>query len=485
MEACSTHPVRPVPPDFPAPRCAIASPGGCKEEVIDDSELLQRFVRDRSDAAFTELVRQKTALVYSAALRQVEGDTQLAQDVSQTVFIDLARKAPQLARRPVLASWLYTSTRFSALKALRAKRRRLHREQKAYLMDEIARHAPPEADWDQVRPLLDSAICDLAESDRAAILMRYLEGLPFAVMGLKLGIGESSARMRAERALEKLRAVLAKKGITSTAAALGLVLATKAVAAPPAGLAATLAVGALAPSAAVGGGAGLLVKLYKFSSMNKLQSGFAAVTVGTAGYVTTQADEKAHTTIFFIYAVCFGIGLVFTIISAIGAHALSGHVEVGHGLHAEAHAHDHATGSGTGDMPGFSPLSPTTISAFLTAFGGFGLFFSEIPATSEPWLGARLAFMGALGTAVGVFLLMSAIFRRTQASSEGRVAALAGLAATVITPIGPDSVGEIAYVQAGTRYSGPARSERGEAFPSGATVRIARVAGSQFFVIPA
>ncbi|MEO5960160.1 MAG: sigma factor, partial [Opitutaceae bacterium] len=135
--------------------------------MIDDAELLRRYARDRSEEAFAELVQRHAGLVYSAALRQVGGDAQLAQDVSQNVFIDLARKAGALTDRPMLASWLYTSTRFAALKALRTKQRREIREQEAYIMQEIERAGANEADWEKLRPLLDGEMCDLSALLRA------------------------------------------------------------------------------------------------------------------------------------------------------------------------------------------------------------------------------------------------------------------------------------------------------------------------------
>lgn len=444
----------------------------------DDAELLRRYARGRSESAFAELVQRHTGLVYSAALRQVGGDAALAQDVSQSVFIDLARKAGSLADRPVLASWLYTSTRFAALKALRTKQRRELREQEAHTMQEIERAGMTEAEWAQLRPLLDEEMCDLPEQDRAAVLMRYFEGQPFAAMGAKLGIGESSARMRAERALHKLRNGLARKGITSTAAALALVISTHAIAAPPAGLAATLAGGALAHSAAVGTGAGLLVKLYKLTAMNKIPSGVAAaMTTTAAGFAAYESDEKAQTTAFFIYLVCFGVGLLFAILSVIFGHL--GHGADAHLDHGGAHGHAEA-GFGTHDMPGFAPVGPTTIATFITAFGGIGMVMSH--SESLHHLSAVIAGVGALVIAALVGWGFAVVFRATQGSSEGRIAEVSGLSATVITPIAPDGVGEIAYVQSGSRYSAPARTEDGSPVASGATVKITRVVGAQFYV---
>lgn len=449
----------------------------------DDTALLRRYVSERSETAFAELVQRKTGLVYSAALRQVGGNAMLAQDVSQSVFIDLARKAGQLTDRPELASWLYTSTRFAALKALRSQQRRQLREQEAHTMQDIERDTMTEADWEQVRPLLDAAICDLPEQDRSAVLMRYFEGQPFAAMGEKFGIGESSARMRAERALDKLRDVLAKKGITSTAAALGLALATKAVAAPPAGLAATLAGGALAKSAVVGTGAGTLVKLYQLAALNKVPTVAAAITVTAASVASYEADEHARNTAFLIYTVCFGVGFLFALLSLFFGHfghdGHDGHVDLSHDT-GGAHGHAEA-GFGTHDMPGFAPIGPTTIATFVTAFGGFGMILTQSESLHQ--YSGVLAAVGALAVAALVWWGFSLVFRWAQSSSEGRIHEVGGLTATVITPIAPGSVGEIAYVQAGSRYSAPARAEGTAHFANGDTVKITRVVGAQFYVV--
>jgi hypothetical protein len=185
---------------------------------------------------------------------------------------------------------------------------------------------------------------------------------------------------------------------------------------------------------------------------------------------------------FWIYLFCFGFGLVFTLISAVLGHLFGGgdtdvHGDVGTGGHAEA-GFEH-----TG-MPGIAPFSPTTISAFVTAFGGFGMVFSRIPLTDSPWVSAPLASVSGLAIAAGVFFLFNWIFSKTQSSSEGQVATLVGCSATVITPIPQGGVGEIAYVQAGTRYSAPARSESGATVGNGQTVRIHRIVGTQFYVVP-
>ena len=186
--------------------------------------------------------------------------------------------------------------------------------------------------------------------------------------------------------------------------------------------------------------------------------------------------------LFSIYLICFGVGLLFTLASAFMAHAFGGHeahVEASHGTggHAEAGFSSH-------DMPGFAPLSPTTLASFVTAFGGFGMIFQNIPATHSPWISAPLAALGGFAVAALVFWLFQTIFRKTQGSSESRVATLIGLEATIISPIAANAVGEIAYVQSGSRYTAPARTENGAAVAAGRSVKISRIVGAQFYVIP-
>jgi membrane protein implicated in regulation of membrane protease activity len=177
-----------------------------------------------------------------------------------------------------------------------------------------------------------------------------------------------------------------------------------------------------------------------------------------------------------IYLICFGLGLVFAIVSAFFAGIFGGHD--GH-LELPAHADAHVGGH----LPGISPLSPTTIATFVTAFGGFGMIFSRIPLTNSPWLSLSLSALAGVLIAACVFLVFNKIFRVTQSSSEGRVAELFGQSAEVITPIRAGGVGQIAYEQGGTRYTASARTDEPCEIATGERVRIVRVAGSQFFVI--
>lgn len=210
----------------------------------EDSELLRRYAEERAEDALAEIVRRHVGLVYHAALRQA-GDAALAEEVTQVVFADLARKAGGLAGRASITGWLYTSTRFAATKARRGEQRRRAREQEIFAMQALT-HDSPAADWERLRPLIDEALHELDERDREAVLLRFFEGRPLAEVGAALAVSEEAARKRVARALDELQGLLARRGITSTATALVLAMSAQAGAAVPAGLAASVMAGALA-----------------------------------------------------------------------------------------------------------------------------------------------------------------------------------------------------------------------------------------------
>jgi RNA polymerase sigma factor (sigma-70 family) len=263
--------------------------------MTTDAELLHQFAVTHSEAAFAELVQRHVNLVYSAALRQVNGDAHLAQDVAQTVFTDLARKAGSFADRKNLTGWLYTSAHFAAAKLVRGESRRREREQQFMReptnesgIDFQPVQSAPSAEWEKLRPMLDAAMHALKETDREAILLRYFENLPFIQVGAKLGLNENAARMRVERALEKLRGVLTKRGLATTAT-LASVLSANAVQLAPAGLAATLATVSIAAA-----GTGTLT-LMKIMTLTKLKLGVSALVVAgaaTALVVQHQTQNK-------------------------------------------------------------------------------------------------------------------------------------------------------------------------------------------------
>jgi membrane protein implicated in regulation of membrane protease activity len=179
-----------------------------------------------------------------------------------------------------------------------------------------------------------------------------------------------------------------------------------------------------------------------------------------------------------IYTACLALGLLFTIISAVAGHFFGGHdgqADVGTGGHAEA-GYDHS------GVPGLSFFSPTVLACFVTAFGACGLILSRIEGTKSVWISAPISAVAGLGMASVAFLLFNWMFKQTQSSSESRVASLVGQTASTVSPIPSDGVGEIAYVQGGTRYTAPARTESGVAVAAGRPVRITRVVGTQYYV---
>jgi RNA polymerase sigma factor (sigma-70 family) len=218
--------------------------------MANDNELLREYARSASEAAFAELVNRHVNMVYSAALREVDGDVHSAQELTQLVFVELGRKAASLVRHPALAGWLYTCVRWMAANARRAEDRRRRRQLEYQTMSQLHPPESPESTWQQVRPVLDDTLHELGEKDRAAIVLRFFENLSLKEVGTQLGLNENAARMRVDRALERLHALLSKRGITSARSALAAALVAGALVAAPAGLAASIATTAIAPPAA-------------------------------------------------------------------------------------------------------------------------------------------------------------------------------------------------------------------------------------------
>jgi RNA polymerase sigma factor (sigma-70 family) len=243
------------------------------------NELLQRYVANRSDTAFAELVARHIDLVYSAALRRLNGNAATAQDVTQAVFTELARNAPRLVRHASITGWLYTSTHYLAANAVRSEQRRRTHEQEASAMNQLLNTPEFNPIWNELRPSLDEAMLQLNAADREAVLLRYFERLPLAQVGAKLGVNELAARKRVERALEKLHSILSRRGITSTLAALAILLTERAVASAPSGLASQVSAGALAATTGVGGLGWALLKLAAFLTPKTMIAAGAATII--------------------------------------------------------------------------------------------------------------------------------------------------------------------------------------------------------------
>ncbi len=250
------------------------------DTMMDDAQLLRRYVEKRSQEAFAELVQRHVNLVYFAALRRVGGDAHLADDVAQRVFADLARKAPTLRGRTALTGWLYTSTRFAAAQAVRSERRRRTHEQEAQTMQEI--HATADPDWNQLRPVIDEAMDELSDTDREAVLLRYFENQPLAAVGARFALSADAARMRVDRALEKLRGLLEHRGVASTSAALATVFSAQSGIGAPAGIIARIVAQATGQAGVVSAATFTLWKIV------------AGVAAGAAAVGVTIYEVKAH-----------------------------------------------------------------------------------------------------------------------------------------------------------------------------------------------
>ena len=205
-----------------------------------DLELLARYTRQHAEDAFAELVRRHVNLVHSAALRQVRSP-QLAEEVSQSTFVKLARRASEFAPNTILSAWLYQVTRREAIDVVRREARRKSREQ---IVTEMNAMNATTADWTHIEPLLDEAMSALDETDRSAVLLRYFENKSLREVGAALGTSDDAAQKRVRRAVERLRELFAKRGITVGASGLVVAISANAVQAAPAGLAVTISTAA-------------------------------------------------------------------------------------------------------------------------------------------------------------------------------------------------------------------------------------------------
>ncbi len=234
-------------------------------------QLLAQYAETGSEAAFREVVTAYLNLVYSTALRLVNRDSHLAEDVTQRVFADLAKMAGSLSKDVMVGGWLHRHTCYIASKTMRGEQRRQARELTAALMNELDQ--PSESEIAALSPVLDEAINKLGSVDRDAIVLRFFEQRDFKEVGAALGSNEEAARKRVNRALDKLRATLERRGVTLSTVALGTALSASALTAAPAAMVVGITSSAIATAAAGGGTALTILHLM---SITKFQAGVIA-----------------------------------------------------------------------------------------------------------------------------------------------------------------------------------------------------------------
>ena len=266
---------------------------------VNDMALLREYVGSGSDSAFAEIVHRHINLVYSVALRFTDNGED-AQDVTQAVFVILARKAARLRPKTVLTGWLYETTRFTAMNFLTRQSRRQAREQDAYMQSTL-NNAETEGVWRQLAPLLEDAMSRLSEKERTLVALRFFENKSAAETAALTGMNEWAARKRVERTLEKLRAYFSKRGIPSTAVTIAAAISANSVHAAPAALAQTATAVALAKGATASASTLTLAKgALKVMAWTHAQTAAVIGTVvlfaaGTAALVAQHEHQAAAT----------------------------------------------------------------------------------------------------------------------------------------------------------------------------------------------
>ena len=260
----------------------------------DDHRLLAEFVRDRSETAFTELVRRYAGLVHSTAFRFC-GNPHHAEEITQSVFVILARKAGTLSPRVVVSGWLYQTARLTAANFVKGEMRRRRREQEAVMQSNLLETGSTA--WGKIAPLLDDAMGALGETDRNAVLLRYFENRTSSEIGVALRMNEETARKRVNRALEKLRHFFVKRGVTVSSAALSGAISANSVQPISAFMVKSISAVALAKGATASASTLTLIKgALKIMAWTKAKTAIVTgvVVLFTAGTATVVVEKVAH-----------------------------------------------------------------------------------------------------------------------------------------------------------------------------------------------
>ena len=267
---------------------------------MDDAELLRQYATTRSEGAFRALVDRHVDFVYAVALRQL-CDAHRAQEVTQSVFIDLAAKAASMPPKVVLTGWLFRAARFAAAKVLRGDARRHRREWEAMSMMRIEQNQT-ESNWEDLQPLLNEALESLPERDRDVVLLRFFEKKSVKEMAERLELEEAAARKRVMRAVDKLRVFFERRGIAATSAGLAAALLTQPAVAAPAGLSTIIVTAALSQTTTVATTITFGKQLLSLMALSKAQTAVVSIAAvllvggATTTYVVQHSGNPATET---------------------------------------------------------------------------------------------------------------------------------------------------------------------------------------------
>jgi RNA polymerase sigma factor (sigma-70 family) len=267
------------------------------ERIMEDIELLQEYATQNSEPAFESLVSRHVNMVYSVALRQL-GNPHHAEEVTQAVFVILAKKSRSLRKGTILSGWLYQTARLTARNFLRGEIRRQQREQEAY-MQSLTNETESDV-WPQIAPLLDDAMARLGEKDRNAIALRFFDGKSLQEVGADLGVSEDAAKMRVGRAVEKLRGFFSKRGVALSATLVSSVIAANSVQAAPAGLISSATIAATKGISLSASTLTLIKGTMKIMAWTKMKIGIAVgaailLATGTTAVVLSKSATDSDT----------------------------------------------------------------------------------------------------------------------------------------------------------------------------------------------
>jgi RNA polymerase sigma factor (sigma-70 family) len=340
-------------------------------QELDDNALLREYVERGSEAAFATLVSRHVNKVYSVGLRYT-GNAHQAEEIAQAVFVILAKKSRHLGKHVILEGWLHHAARLTALAFVRSESRRVRREQEAYMQSTLNASEPDI--WPQIAPVLDTAIAGLNETDRHAVVLRFMYGKSMKEVGTALGGSEGAARLRLHRATERLRQFFHKHGIVSTTEIIAGSISANAVQMAPIGLAKTATALALAQSSAASSSTLTLIK----------------------GALKIMAWTKAKTAIMTGAVVLFAAGTTPIIVKEVRSHALS--------PSSPNPRTTTATGSVKGQLFGLAQLvdagNTTPEAAWETRYWAraMGDYDAVVAATDPQAVNAAKAWMGAKAT---------------------------------------------------------------------------------------